>query len=230
MRRENVGASAPTGQSRPVVLDGYPDQCPRCHAKLVPRYVGTFARTLAKESDVEEVFQCTSAQCGGLFIAVFKPTALPNNPPWYKFTRSIPLEAEAPQVSDLVRSVSAAFFETYSQALVSESLGLTQLTGIGLRKALEFLVKDFAIQEHPGEAEAIKKKALAACIADYLTDPGTKEMAKRAAWIGNDETHYIRKWEDKDVSDLKVLLRLTMNGIENVLLTKKYIAEMPSGS
>jgi hypothetical protein len=53
-----------------------------------------------------------------------------------------------------------------------------------------------------------------------------KECAKRAAWLGNDETHYTRKWETKDVSDLKLLVKLTVNWIDNVLLTEKYIAEM----
>ena len=53
-----------------------------------------------------------------------------------------------------------------------------------------------------------------------------KECAKRAAWLGNDETHYTRKWEDKDVKDLKLLVHLTVNWIDNVLLTQKYISEM----
>ena len=34
------------------------------------------------------------------------------------------------------------------------------------------------------------------------------------------------KWEDKDVNDLKALIRLTVNWIENVLLTRKYIQDM----
>ena len=28
-------------------------------------------------------------------------------------------------------------------------------------------------------------------------------MAERSVWIGNDETHYVRKHEDLDVSDMK---------------------------
>jgi hypothetical protein len=53
-----------------------------------------------------------------------------------------------------------------------------------------------------------------------------KACAKRAAWLGNDETHYVRKWTDKDVRDLKILITLTINWINNVLLTRKYTAEM----
>jgi hypothetical protein len=57
-----------------------------------------------------------------------------------------------------------------------------------------------------------------------------QKLGRRAAWLGNDEAHYLRKWEDKDVSDLKLLLRLTMNAIGNRLLEQKCVAEMPDAS
>ena len=71
---------------------------------------------------------------------------------------------------------------------------------------------------------------LAKCIDTYVSDQNVLQCAKRAAWLGNDETHYIRKWSDKDVSDLYLLVRLTVNWIDNHLLTKSYITEMPSGA
>lgn len=189
--------------------------------------LGTFARSHEPKVDVEEAYQCTGAKCGRVFLAIFKSTQPGVNPPQYEFSRVAPIEPRKPAVSEIVATLSPNFVDTYSQALVAESFNLGQLTGIGLRKALEFLVKDFALAEHPAEREKILKKTLAACIKDYITDPSVKELAKRAAWLGNDETHYVRRWEEKDISDLKVLLRLTLNGVENILLTKKYIAEMP---
>jgi hypothetical protein len=56
-----------------------------------------------------------------------------------------------------------------------------------------------------------------------------KEIAKRAAWLGNDETHYVRKWEDKDLKDLKKLISLTLHWIEVETLTLEVIADMPEG-
>jgi Domain of unknown function (DUF4145) len=106
---------------------------------------------------------------------------------------------------------------------------LDQLFGRGLRKALEFLLKDYAISENPDKAEHIKQMQLAQCIGQFVSDTNIKECAKRAAWLGNDETHYTRKWETKDITDLKLLVRLTVNWIDNALLTKKYIAAMPPG-
>jgi hypothetical protein len=60
----------------------------------------------------------------------------------------------------------------------------------------------------------------------FVEDANVKECARRAAWLGNDETHYERRWTDKDVTDLKRLITLSANWIENVLLTRKYVKEM----
>jgi len=125
-----------------------------------------------------------------------------------------------------VVEVSSTFVDIFNQAIAAEANGLTQLVGIGLRKALEFLIKDFSAHQHPDDTEKIKNMLLGPCINAYVTDQNVKDCAKRAAWLGNDETHYIRKWEDKDISDLKLLVRLTTNWVDNVLLTQKYVADM----
>lgn len=98
---------------------------------------------------------------------------------------------------------------------------------MGYRKALEYLIKDFAISQSPTDDERIKKLPLANCISQYIKDTSVQSAAKRATWLGNDETHYVRKWETKDVKDLKILIRLTVNAIENVLLAAHYENEMP---
>ncbi len=51
---------------------------------------------------------------------------------------------------------------------VAEAIGLDQLEGIGLRKAMEFLVKDYAISKNPDQEEDIRSKFLGACINEYI--------------------------------------------------------------
>jgi hypothetical protein len=208
-------------------VHGFPDECPRCHSKVVPSAFNTVTTGEGGREAVEEGFQCANNKCGRMFISVYRPGGHGQSPNEFYFAKSIPLAPRPPVVSEFVAEVSPTFLETYSQALAAEGYGLTQLTGIGLRKALEFLVKDFSLREHPKEQEKIAKKTLASCINDYIADPNLKATAKRATWLGNDETHYIRKWEDKDISDLKVLIKLAVNWMENVLLTQKYVSEMP---
>lgn len=68
---------------------------------------------------------------------------------------------------------------------------------------------------------------LGRCIADDLADDRIKNVARRAAWLGNDETHYVRRWEDRDIENLKRLIELTVRWIEMELETEEALAAMP---
>lgn len=99
------------------------------------------------------------------------------------------------------------------------------ISGIGYRKALEFLVKDYFIFLDSENEESIVKLPLVQCI-NQLENQRIKEIAKRATWIGNDEAHYKRKWEDKDVTDLKRLIEITVHFIALDVSAQKYLEEM----
>ena len=75
--------------------------------------------------------------------------------------------------------------------------------------------------------ETVEKLLLGKCINDYLKNDRIKDIAKRATWIGNDETHYVRKWIGKNITDLKLLIDLTVHWIETEDLTDKMISSMP---
>jgi hypothetical protein len=68
---------------------------------------------------------------------------------------------------------------------------------------------------------------LAKCIADFVTNDRVKAVSARAVWLANDETHYERKWQGKDLEDLKNLIELTTHWIEMEELTQKAIGDMP---
>jgi len=53
-----------------------------------------------------------------------------------------------------------------------------------------------------------------------------KDCVERAVWLGNDETHYVRKWEASDISDLKMLIDLTAHWMTSELLTERYLKDM----
>ncbi len=79
---------------------------------------------------------------------------------------------------------------------------------------------------NPNDKEKIKGLFLGKCINEYIDDPRLKSTAEKAVWLGNDEAHYIKKWEDKDIADLKVLIRLSCIWVESILLTEQYDTEM----
>ncbi|GHB64067.1 hypothetical protein GCM10007390_17430 [Persicitalea jodogahamensis] len=122
-----------------------------------------------------------------------------------------------------------SFLKIYSQSYSAENYKLFEIAGMGFRKALEFLLKDYAIYLMPEQEEAIIKAALGNVININLKNfPTLVELAKRATWLGNDETHYLRRWEDKDISDLKRLIILTAHTIEQTEMIKQYLDEMPA--
>jgi len=77
-----------------------------------------------------------------------------------------PNKAQQISFSETIIKVSPAFVEIYNQALAAESQNLTQLVGIGIRKALEFLVKDFAVRGKPEQEDEIRKEFLGKCILE----------------------------------------------------------------
>ncbi len=100
-------------------------------------------------------------------------------------------------------ALSPQFVKIYNQASAAESSSLDEIAGIGYRKALEFLIKDFAISQNSDDADKIKNMQLSPCINEYIDNAKIKQLAIKSAWLGNDETHYVRKFEDRDINDMK---------------------------
>ena len=107
-------------------------------------------------------------------------------------------------------------------------MNLDQICGVGYRKALEFLIKDYLISKASDEhiINSIKSTLLSNCIKKYVQNENIKNVAERATWLGNDETHYVRIWADKDVTNLKHLIDLTVRWIENEVETERVLQDM----
>ena len=130
-----VIAKTATNVDRQARLSGFPDEGPQCHVHLVPKYLIDVGCGMDDSRDIQEAFQCTNQSCERMFIATYR-FAMRSGPPLYEFRTAQPVSPAEPPLPDTVRGVSPNFVETYTQALAAEAHGLTQLTGIGLRKAL----------------------------------------------------------------------------------------------
>lgn len=73
--------------------------------------------------------------------------------------------------------------------------------------------------------ESLLKMPLVQCISK-LENRRIQEISKLATWIGNDEAYYTRKWENKDVNDLKKFIEATVHFIAMEVTADKYIQEM----
>jgi hypothetical protein len=199
-----------------------PNTCPLCHRHIVPKKI---TEKNVPRSIIQVVYQCSSDRCSELFIAYYH----------YKFfgrTAEINLRETKPKniefipFPDGISNISPTFVGIFNQANTAEKYGLDQICGPGYRKSLEFLIKDYLISTNEHPEDDIKGKFLGDCIK-LIQDGRIRFCAERATWLGNDETHYVRKWEEKDITNLKELIDLTVHWISMELITQKYKAEMP---
>jgi hypothetical protein len=201
-------------------IDRTPDICPFCHTAI--HAIPLFGH---KNDDIFEVsFHCPNYSCNRSFVGYYDwrgtYTATFRNKTSFGFG----IRRAFPQA---LKDISPQFEVIYNQALIAEHQVLLEICGVGYRKALEFLIKDYAIKNNIEKKDHIEKLLLGQVIEKYVSDDKIKNVAKRAVWLGNDETHYIRKWEGKNLSDLKKLIDLTVHWIEMEELTKSFSEEMP---
>ena len=151
--------------------------------------------------------------CGNCFFIVYSVEKLHHDLFGFPLVQ-YPTPSETTSFSKEISMLTPKFIEIYQQAEKAENSGLTELCGIGYRKALEFLVKDYAISNHPNSKEQIESFMLGKCITDYIDNEKIKTLAKASAWLGNDETHYVRKHQNYNVQDLKRFIKATVAYIE----------------
>ena len=204
-----------TSDGHHIGVERYSIICPNCGTRISPEY-------LCADSRTGVLFcRCPVGDCGTHFM-------LRQHSTWQDLLPNHSLMKET--FSPIITELSSAFVKIYNEAYAAEQMSLMEICGVGYRKALEFLVKDYAIVGKDEETvEKIKKSFLGPCIESYVTDARIKEVAKRAVWLGNDETHYVRKWENKDVQDLKGLIRLTIRWVEQEKETERLLEEMKEG-
>lgn len=203
------------------------DYCPICHKGIEPIILSN--NLIGLKSDIlQRLFMCPRNQCGRIFLANYY--GHPNGV--YSLKNLEPRQHEEPPLPDLLKENFSDFCEIYKQAIIADEMNLKEITGMGLRKSLEFLIKDFVIKklknDNAGEEiiNEVKKSFLGTCIEKYISDETIKRRAKRAVWLGNDETHFFKKWPEKDITDLKNLIEITISSIETQLLDEKYQKEM----
>lgn len=221
-----IQAEVYQGEPRNIEIDKFPDYCPICHYSLEPRRqgLGHFNESKGLGGALEIVFQCPRERCQSFFIARYGTRY-----GIQRLSECVPFEPTDMEYPENIRTISPDFCAIANEAEKAEGQHWKLVAGPGYRKALEFLIKDYLCRLRPADAEKIKTAQLGPCIANYVENEKVKTTASRAAWLGNDETHYLRKWEDKDLEDLKKLIALTVHWIEMEELTDSVLKDMPEG-
>lgn len=177
----------------------YPSVCPMCHKSGDPSYLSSYY--IDDEHTSPNLFvhffcqNCERTFLGNYYIGpYYDKTEFESFEPVYN--------TKERKFSKHIKALSPDFCSIYNQAYASQQYRLNDISGMAYRKALEFLVKDYAIFLHPDDKEAIIKAPLSQCINNYIDNGKIKHLAMASAWIGNDETHYERKQQEYNVDDL----------------------------
>lgn len=206
------------------------DQCPICHYRIVPIPVtGSYKRLNTRgngvtDFDISILFLCPS--CRDTFLVKYSAHDSGNTLRTSAIQGQWPLYPKPVELSDSMKDMSPMFATTYAEAGQAEAQNLTEIAGCGYRKAVEYLVKDYLCKKFPDSAVDIKKELLGTAIR-RIEDPRIKTLAERSVWIGNDETHYIKKHENLDIEDMKRFISAMLHYIDAELVLDEAIAIEP---
>lgn len=191
--------------------------CPCCGVSLLPTIlhaecIGDFDD---EESDVVYILNyCKS--CNECFLS--KHYFDSENDSGFLFDYSAPIKNINCSFSDAISDLSPDFVSIYKDSLFAEIHGLKSICGMGYRKALEFLIKDYVLHKDPSlEKEVITKASLMQCICNYIKDDRLVTLAKASVWLGNDETHYVKKHPDYNLGNMKAFINAFITFIDSDL-------------
>lgn len=201
---ETITVDDPRRGSHKSVQIQEPRICPVCGVGAKPIFLQSLIYSHGTHEWILLVYQCPV--CGDAFVTkhIYSDSASR-----LLYQSIFPVKPKPVDFADDIKEISPEFCRLYDQAYQAEYLGLPDIAGIGYRRAVEFLVKDFLIKSDPESAEAISKMELAKCIANKVSSEKLKLVASRCTWIGNDYAHYVNFHPDLTLQDLKDLIDAT---------------------
>lgn len=104
---------------------------------------------------------------------------------------------------EILEKISPRFVNMYNQALRAENRIDIELAATGYRSAMEILIKDYAINELNEPKEQVTSYNLNNAIGKYLKQEVLVNSADVIRILGNDFTHYDRKYPEHDFDMLK---------------------------
>ena len=191
-----------------------PNICPHCHVVNEPELKHfEWTTSLENVSQLLSLWRCTNKKCERKFAALYEQITdfdyelirfldgYPKGPDWPKPIENLKSGNSDDKPNAGEEPVQTRFIKTYLQSLIAENDGLNEIAGMGYRKAIEYLVKDWAIQENPEESQEINKLWLSAVIEKYYDN---------------------KLFEEYDVDVLKELIDLIMVELDRKFKLKHF--------
>lgn len=190
----------------------FPDFCPICGKNTNPTFL--YGHTNDDESEyMAAVFQDS---CGGIFLGFYK-----NYSDQYILQGTLPRYSPKKLFSDDIQRLFPDFVEIYHQSEEAENYNLIRICGMGYRKAIEFLVKDYCLMLNPNSKDSILKETLIKSI-ERLDNHLMVKLANKCRLLGNDETHIVTRYAE-GVKELKLFISSLVNTVQSQLDAEKML-------
>ncbi|WP_447402548.1 hypothetical protein ACE1MS_18425 [Lysinibacillus sp. fkY74-1] len=209
------------------------EDCPHCKKAVVPqiRYTNYVWNEDYKLQGIDIVLECPRENCNKIYLAnvVYDEYEVDGFNQKYLIDFTIhPTKYETFE-DNHIEQLSPMFIKIYNQTLKADEMNLSEIVGLGYRRATEFLVKDYIkklIEE--GEIDELtiedveKSYRTNNLIQKYIRDTRIKDVAKKFFDLSNDYAHYEKIYTHRDINDLKVLIKLLIYEIKMNMVYREY--------
>ena len=207
------------------------ENCPHCKKSVAPhvRYSNYIWNEDYNSQGIEIVLECPREKCNKIYIANVVYQVFGEGDKKYLIDHIIyPTKYEIFEDKE-IEKFSPMFIKMYNQTLKADEMNLSEIVGLGYRRATEFLVKDYIKNLiKVGEINEItiedveKSYRTSNLIQKYIRDARIKDVAKKFFDLSNDYAHYEKIYTHRDINDLKVLIKLLMYEIKMNMVYREY--------
>lgn len=183
--------------------------CPYCNKAIYPEIKATnFSNN---DKHISCIVSCPA--CSQEFFIKFRRNVANVNYV-YDYYEVLPYPEPQVNLPADFQELFPEFYKIYTEAAKAESYNLLEICGMGYRKALEALVKQYAIELFPDETETIQNEMLMPTIKRFAS-PKIVTLATAATWLGNDHAHLVTKHPDYDLNALKSFINVLCQYIQS---------------
>lgn len=188
-----------------------PIVCPNCNCSLQPTIQDNYS--LKFDKDRLLIISFIGNCCNVPFYATYRYSN-------YKATLlDVYPHLKPATLPNTIKELSPRFTNLYEQSYTAEQNGHIELAGSGYRNSIEILIKDFAIIKLKADKDTVCKMSLYEVIGEYLKEVNIETSAADVIRVlGNDYTHYQRKYDDIDFIVVKKYLEIFIHQIDAKLL------------
>lgn len=194
----------------------FSELCPHCSHSIHPELISWSGECFTLDelpNFINTILECP--HCKKQYFEILQSTNYRSlDKPVYHSIKVYPVPTPIINLPSGVLTDYPKFHKIYLEAAIAENNNLFEICGMGYRKALEALVKQYAIELFPDEEETIHGELLLPTIK-RLNSPKITTLATAAAWLGNDHAHLITKHPEYDLEQLKSFINALCQFIQS---------------